>query len=241
MDESEIRDRVRQEVHLELWRRRAELFPHSVSTVADILPIDLNIVSTNIYSLGVFDVAEITPENPFITDAGFETAGFLDRELHIIEISRKFPHACQRYTWAHELGHFALHPDLRQHRDLPLIGTEREHKGRQPPKEREADIFASELLMPARPTRDIFLLAHLTPVDPLHADEHLAYSLSRGTGRSVTVDRLQQEGQQGRRYRSRLLAETRNARGHEVRPISEIFDVSPEAMAIRLEELGLIF
>lgn len=236
-----IRDRVRQEVHFELWRRRVELFPHSVSTVADILPIDLDIVSARIYGLSVFDVDEISPEHPFVAGAGFETAGFLDRELRIIELSRKFPHACRRYTWAHELGHFALHPDLRQHRELPLIGTEREHVGRrQPPKEREADIFASELLMPARPTREIFLLAHLMPINPQHVDEDLAYSLSSGTGRSVTVDRLRRGEKEGTRYRSRLLAETRNARGHEVRPISEIFDVSPEAMAIRLEELGLV-
>lgn len=235
-----IRDRVRREIHFELWRRRMELFPHPVDTVADILPIDLDIVSARIYGLSVFEVGEITPEHPFVTGAGFETAGFLDRELRIIEISRKFPHACRRYTWAHELGHFVLHPDLRQHRDLPLIGTEREHVGRQPPKEREADIFASELLMPARPTREVFLLAHLTPISPQHADEHLAYSLSRGTGRSVTVDRLSQRDKEGTRYRSRLLAETCNARGHEVRSISEIFDVSPEAMAIRLEELSLV-
>ncbi len=164
----------------------------------------------------------------------------LSRPLGIVEISKKFPRACRRYTWAHELGHFALHPDLRQHRDLPLLGSEIEHTMVRPLKEREADIFASELLMPNRPICRIFLLAHLAPIEPSSVDKDLAYNLSRGTGRSVTLNDLRRAGREGKRNRSRLLAETCNTRGNDVRALWEIFDVSPEAMAIRLEELGLV-
>jgi hypothetical protein len=72
--EEQIRSVVRRDVHLELWRRRAEWFPHPVRTVADMLPIDLAIVSSHIYNLLVAEADELDPEEPFVTSAAFETA-----------------------------------------------------------------------------------------------------------------------------------------------------------------------
>lgn len=50
------------------------------------------------------------------------------------------PRTRQRFVIAHELGHLLLHRDLEDHHDTTFDGTARE---------REANRFAAELLMPA--------------------------------------------------------------------------------------------
>jgi predicted transcriptional regulator len=56
-----------------------------------------------------------------------------------------------RFTIAHELGHYFLHYRLPE-----VTGVGRFYRGEQNPIETQANVFASALLMPARAFRDAF-------------------------------------------------------------------------------------
>ncbi len=62
-----------------------------------------------------------------------------------IFVKKEDPTTRQRFTVAHELGHLLLHKDVQVHRDNDYSN----YVGRSRSKEREANHFAAELLMPA--------------------------------------------------------------------------------------------
>jgi Zn-dependent peptidase ImmA (M78 family) len=132
----------------------------------------------------------------------------------------------------HEIGHWFLHPQLVYHRDLPVTGVERVDRFL-PPEEREANLFAAESLMPRGLVADLFHLRYGPRVHPAEIDETLAFKLSLGSSRNLTVDDLKA---MSRRERSRVIAED----SHAGLPMTELFVVSAGAMAIRLEELLLV-
>lgn len=67
----------------------------------------------------------------------------------IVVINTKKPMARQRFTLAHELGHLFLNHDKRDIYDAETARDQSDDFGIQKPaKETEADIFASELLIP---------------------------------------------------------------------------------------------
>jgi hypothetical protein len=70
-------------------------------------------------------------------------------------------------------------------------------------------------------------------ISPDEIDEHLAFRLSVGSGRPLTVDMLVQGT---RRSRSQIFALDTHAEAS----FTELLLVSKEAMAIRLEELDLV-
>jgi Zn-dependent peptidase ImmA (M78 family) len=84
--------------------------------------------------------------------------GALIPERREIEVNVDKPHVRQRFTIAHEIGHWVLrHRDrmyemdevptgIYDNRDDSEVDLEEEHR---PPTEREANRFAAELLMPA--------------------------------------------------------------------------------------------
>lgn len=86
------------------------------------------------------------------TDPHYEFSGFYRRfngqpsiEFNITEAPVR-----QRFTIAHELGHFAL-----GHEDSPRDSGDFQSSG--DPRERQANQFAAELLMPANEVRNMFL------------------------------------------------------------------------------------
>jgi len=164
--------------------------------------------------------------------------GILDRRNERFIVAGQLPLACQRFTLAHELGHFFLHPGLIYHRDLPVIGVERGERGR-PPLEEEADRFAAEILIPPRTLRDVFVVRYRKAISPDEIDENMAFRLTMGSPASsrlgtITVDMLV-HGK--RRFRSRIIATDTHAGPSLV----ELFAVSRESMAIQLEDLDLVF
>src|SRR5262245_23994360 len=82
-------------------------------------------------------------------NSSFEIAGLVDRSQRRIVVAQKFRIEWRRFTTAHEIGHWVLHPGLIHHRDRPLEGGERANRSR-PRQEQEADLFAAELLMPSK-------------------------------------------------------------------------------------------
>ncbi len=123
------------------------------------LPINLERMCA---SLGV----DLSPRGGF-SDAGYPYSGFFKREngRAIVEFNQTESHARQRFTIAHELGHFALgHPNAPRG-DLPAnfgsaVGD---------PRERAANQFAAELLMPAAAVRTLVESGRFSGVGELAA------------------------------------------------------------------------
>jgi len=174
---------------------------------------------------------EIIPEIP-APGAPTEIGGILDRELARIVVARKLPMLVRRFTIFHEIGHWFVHPNLVYHRDVPVTGVERGNR-LLPVEEREANLFAAEALMPRGLVADLFALRYGPYLHLDEIDENLAFKLSLGGSRALSVDELRA---MSRRDRSRLIAED----SHAGLPMTEIFAVSVAAMAIRLEELRLV-
>jgi Zn-dependent peptidase ImmA (M78 family) len=159
----------------------------------------------------------------------FEVAGIVDNASGTVEISRRFAPSTRKFTTAHELGHAVLHEGSGLHRDRGLDGAS---TGRRDPREAEADVFASYFLLPEKQVRGAFGKRFLT--EEFGLTEATAFALSSGSLRHL----------QGRcrtaRDLARILAGAQQYNGAHFRSISERFGVSIEAVAIRLEELGLV-
>lgn len=70
-------------------------------------------------------------------------SGVLKKDRNVIGVNKKHSKVRQRFTIAHELGHFLLGHDIGKNEDILDDDSEKPMH-----KEREANIFASELLMP---------------------------------------------------------------------------------------------
>lgn len=235
---SEIRALAFKRVLKPLWLRRKEFAPGAVDSPLGLLPIKPDLVIKEILRLKLDEPDEIIPELDRDPLAGSHIGGILDRELNRVIVAKSLTLECRRFTMLHEAGHFLLHPDFVYHRDVPLIGSERtEHRGR-PRAEIEADLFAAEVLMPKRLVIDLFFARYGGAVSPDEIDEDLVFKLSLGIGRRLSIDMLiHGTGRaDNRRERSRIFATDT----HAGVSFTQLFLVSRETMAIRLEELGLV-
>ncbi len=116
-----------------------------------------------------------------------------------------------------------------------MMGGERLDQ-RHPLVEREANLFAAEILMPRRQVSSLFTARHGSRVHPDDIDEKLAFTLSLGSSTMPSPELLRS---MSRRERARLIA--KDTSGGLLLPLTEFFGVSETAMAIRLEELDLVF
>lgn len=120
-------------------------------------------------------------------NADSEISGFLYRSStrSIVGVNLSHAPVRQRFTVAHELGHFLLHAgssdevhvdrgfDVKFRDDLSSQGTD--------PEEREANLFAAELLMPRR-----FLEENLAEAGELDlVDDEFVQDLAKNYGVSV--------------------------------------------------------
>lgn len=160
-----------------------------------------------------------------------EVAGEIDQKNQTVSISSLFPSEIQNFTAAHELGHYLLHsPKEVLHRDLPLDGSH--STASRSPVERQADKFASYFLMPKKLLRNVFFENFSTETFRITPD-----TATRLNGKSAQDLRAKCRNL---RDLSRLLAETTYYDFTSMKSLSTLFNVSTEAMAIRLEELGLV-
>lgn len=155
-------------------------------------------------------------------------AGLIDNSKRTIEVATDVEPRVARFTSAHEIGHAVLHPHLAGlHRDRPLSGAT-ESRDR---IEYEADKFATFFLMPWKLVTEQFLSRFITPFE---LQEQTAYAL---LGKPYSVVRKLLPT---RRHVSRALANAIQFNGRNFTSLSEYFGLTTEAMAIRLEELGLV-
>jgi hypothetical protein len=212
-----------------LWTRRKEFFPRGV-TIDQFLRAAPELL--------VREILGINLEYRMIASrsASSRIAGFMDRNARLIVIAQGFKRQWQRFTLAHEIGHWMLHTGTTYFRERPISSMDFHDRCR-PTVEIEADLFAAELLMPQRTLRAVFLLAFGHEIDGRNPDLALAQSLSDGLPRKVDPHEL---ASMPASRRAALIAQTPFFRGRFIKPLIEHFDVSAGAMAIQLLETGLV-
>lgn len=209
-----------------LWLHRFEHFPEQ-----DILrPLDVRKPDVALMSLG-FQVNHVAELQGYYSKGKYiETAGIIDRSEMAVWISRRFPPAVCNFTTAHELGHAVLHEAVSQHRDRPRDGAL--DRSMRDPIEREAEKFAKYFLMPKNLVLEEFKQRFRTRRFVLN--ETTAFALN--VGDTDVIRRLRNS----KRALSRFLAVATQFNQKGIYSLTEVFQVSKEAMAIRLEELNLI-
>jgi IrrE N-terminal-like domain/TIR domain len=163
-------------------------------------------------------------------------AGFIDREKGEVAVAQNLKSEVRRFTAAHEIGHWILHPGTKYFRDAPTDGGDRDQE--RPVEEREADLFAAALLMPEDLVRKQFR-RHFG-VDTLAdapVNEDLASLLSFGTGKEREI---KPSTFKTTRDIAKWAARCFSLRTQGSTSLANLFKVSVGAMAIRLEELRLV-
>jgi Zn-dependent peptidase ImmA (M78 family)/formiminotetrahydrofolate cyclodeaminase len=160
----------------------------------------------------------------------FETAGIIDQKDKIVLISNNFDKDTQNFTAAHELGHALLHKHTILHRDRPINGTIENFKRNI--TERQADTFATNFLMPAKLVKNEFI--ELFQTDKFVINELTAFNLIKDSPSKLRNDCKNLRGL------AMKIASSERYNNKSFISIAELFNVSITAMAIRLEELGLI-
>ena len=167
--------------------------------------------------------------NFVIRGTTYEIAGQIDQKIRVVSISDQFSKEVKNFTSAHELGHSLLHTQEVLHRDRPLDGS---IVRKLSPQEWQADKFASYFLMPEKLVRATFLKIFLT--ERFRITQESAVALNERRPEALL------EKCRDHRVLSRLLADANFYNSRSVISMAQRFNVSTEAMAIRLEELDLI-
>lgn len=162
---------------------------------------------------------------------GTATAGMLDRRNKAVLLSYRQQFEELRFTAAHEVGHYLLHPDQLLFRDRSL--SSQGGSGR-PPMEREADAFAASFLMPPKLLLSAFLARFPDHDPPLTNTGSVCFAL--GGQESLRLANLSH----GSREFAIAVARARSYGGRHFKSLAELFIVSPTAMAIRLQDMQLV-
>ena len=170
------------------------------------------------------------PEIPS-EDYGTETAGVIEKEIRRITIAQNFPIEVRRFTTAHELAHLVLHKGMYYHRDRPLDGS---LQGNLPKHEREANLFAAELLMPTNLLRMHVFECFNGPIHGGSADENLCFFINSHTDRHLSVKEFKCIPVL---ERAKLIASVSIS---HIKSLEKRYLVSQTAMAIQLRDLRLV-
>jgi Zn-dependent peptidase ImmA (M78 family) len=159
-----------------------------------------------------------------------EVAGVIDQSNKLVMISAKYSPEVRRFTAAHELAHAILHDQPILHRDIPsdCIGTRKSRDY----TEKEADKFSTYFLMPDKLIIKEFKKIYSTSKFILNED--FAFKFGARTPSDLRNECKNEKGL------ARKLASTTLYNNYYYTPLSKLFNVSIEAMAIRLIELDLI-
>lgn len=166
-----------------------------------------------------------------LIDGNYEVAGLIDNRKGFIKISSGQKSIYQNFTLAHELGHAVLHDFDELHRDRPLDGSL--EKQSRPPIEWQADKFAANILMP----KDLVIGVFENRYGPgkFEINQNTAQLLA-----NTDPNKLRAICQNKRGLSMQLASASRYGATSGIKSMSELFEVSVGAMAIRLEELSLV-
>lgn len=159
-----------------------------------------------------------------------EIAGLINQSNRLVVISNKFSEPTQRFTGAHELAHALFHDQELQHRDLPLDNSGPYHL--RAFNEKVADKGATYFLMPEKDIVNQFILRFES--SSFSINEETCFNLTRGT-----VSDLKRECKNLREF-SKKISSFESYNGRRFESLAQRFNVSVQAMAIRLEQLNLL-
>lgn len=215
-----------------LWDERASLWELPPPEAVHMVPIPVERIPGRLLSVHVREVAELAP-----LEDGSAVAGIWDPKKRLIEYAREFKPPVKRFTIAHEIGHVLLHPAMTEfHRTSPFE-SHAVSPGIQDSQEREANLFAAELLIPKPILDEIFRFLYGGPIFPSTIDDHLLYSLGAAKRRPMSLRAFIQMSPYDRGC---LIAANSVVRGMPARSLAETFGVSVTAMAIQLGDSGLV-
>lgn len=221
--DQEIEFKVR-EMHQRMWSERLSIWGDAVP----VDPVDMLDPVVALELIGYEHRLEESLGQDRNANGRFEVAGLIDRSSRTVLVSSQFPLSIRAFTAAHELGHAMLHSVGGVHRDRPLDGASRSRER----LELEADKFAAYFLMPAKLVRLRF--ASCFQSDCFVLNEETSFALAANTSADFQKEPMT------RRDLSRVLAAAKSFKGQQFVSLASQFRVSVEAMAIRIEELGLI-
>jgi Zn-dependent peptidase ImmA (M78 family) len=159
-----------------------------------------------------------------------EIAGVIDHQQQLVTISENFRSSTKRFTTAHELAHAVLHADgSTMHRDLPLerAGVVRDWR------EVEANRFGSAYVMPSKSVEKEF--GYRFGPNKFELTDATAFALC-----GTNVDTVNKLWRSPRQLSLTIAGAERFDGAYFQTSLSERFKVSPLAMAIRLEDIGLV-
>jgi hypothetical protein len=154
--------------------------------------------------------------------------GAADTNTSRIRIARTMLRRRQRFTEAHELGHLLLgHPPGIHLRVADESGT-------RPPAEMGADKFATEFLMPEPIVTMVYGHYFEEALNHRALTENQAYFLCASLPQKFSRADF---ARMSLREFSKIVSVVTSFGGAPFRPLVDLFDVSAESMARRLEEL----
>lgn len=206
-----------------IWKHRKVIWETGTPTNA-LEILDIFKIFDKVLNFEVAFVNDLSDGNSEV-----ECAGIIDQSSRQVLLSNKFNPQIQNFTSAHELGHAILHTGLRMHRDIPLDGTNNVVLSL---TEKQANKFASFFLMPKKILEKEFI--ERFGRKKFKIDEETAFKIPK-TNSSDMRKRFNTK-----RMLSRYVASIEFYDSSPFNSLSSIFNVSIEAMAIRLEELDLI-
>jgi len=218
-------DEAVRSTQVEIWKRRVELWNGNVPSN----PIDILDPGVALAARGYKVEARCSLGEAWVEGVRSEVAGIIDHDRNVVSISQQFLPPVQRFTLAHELAHSVLHPNGgSMHRDLPLekSGIVRS------PQEIQANYFASVFLMTNRLVLQQFGVCFR--ILRFELTDEMAQALCR-----TSADCVRRRCRSLRQL-SMLIAGADSFNGKHFLPLASQFRVSITAMAIRLEDLGLV-
>lgn len=167
---------------------------------------------------------------PAEDDSIIEVAGVIDQPNKLVAISTIYSKETQNFTAAHELAHALLHEQPVLHRDNPQDRAGQRNTGDY--TEYEADKFATFFLMPEKLVLQAFF--NIFQENYFEITEETSF---RFGGKTIQdIRRICKN----RRALSSMLSNVESYNGRFFMSLTQTFGVSTTAMAIRLEELGLV-
>jgi hypothetical protein len=218
-------EKLAQQIQKTLWQYRDLIWvDETPGTYLDVLKPEIAIQKLLGYKFGSTSLGR------HVTDTGeFQIAGQIHKQQKIVLISEDLRQDVANFTMAHELGHALLHTETGLHRDRPLDGSTPYN---QDIRERQANKFATFFLMPADQVRVAFQQRFL--MEKFTVNNDTIFFLGEGSD-SDFMHKVKD-----RRRLALFLATAERFRGQPFRPLAEMFNVSPGAMAIRLLELDVL-
>ncbi|MCB2427984.1 ImmA/IrrE family metallo-endopeptidase [Methylophaga pinxianii] len=217
------------ELQKAIWYEKEKLLPNQQPTALELLKPEL---AAKILGLRYQTYQDLGNQKFSFKGQRYKVAGLIDRQQKVIGVLEDKPES-MKFTGAHEIGHWLLHPNEIMHRDRP-ISSNYLNQEQKPQLEKEADYFAACFLMPPKLLKNCFMNSFCLNNMPFIFDEHTAFHLDPSDPcilLETSEDSLDRE---------LALASCSSYAGRRFKSLSELFGVSTSAMAIRLKELKFI-